>query len=135
LATTRGAGDGHVAGGNQEGQKFKVDVLQVRSDERRVMGGFQINVQVDKAKQAFIEAGSANAGVVPISGSRNAEREPLAPVLERQLEFLPGQPVDSRNSLPDATTSGGIRRDRRESNSRVVLAKIIPTSSIPLRLV
>lgn len=35
--------------GIKKGQRFKVDVLQMRTDEARTLGGFQLNIQVEKA--------------------------------------------------------------------------------------
>lgn len=35
--------------GIKKGQRFKVDILQMRADEARTLGGFQLNIQVEKA--------------------------------------------------------------------------------------
>ncbi|MFN0015049.1 MAG: hypothetical protein ACKVU2_10910 [Saprospiraceae bacterium] len=35
--------------GIKKGQRFKVDVLQMRAEEARTLGGFQLNIQVEKA--------------------------------------------------------------------------------------
>jgi len=35
--------------GITKGQRFRVDVLQLRADEARALGGFQVNIQVEKA--------------------------------------------------------------------------------------
>jgi len=35
--------------GITKGQRFRVDVLQLRADEARALGGFQLNIQVEKA--------------------------------------------------------------------------------------
>jgi hypothetical protein len=43
----------HLPKGIKKGQRFKVDVLQMRSDEARVLGGFQLNIQVEKALELF----------------------------------------------------------------------------------
>ena len=36
--------------GIKHGQKFRIDVLQLRSDEERVLGGFQLNIPVNEAR-------------------------------------------------------------------------------------
>jgi hypothetical protein len=50
--------DDHLAGlitvtlpeGIRAGERYVVDVIQVRTDERKVLGGFQLNIQVDKSR-------------------------------------------------------------------------------------
>lgn len=39
--------------GIKKGQRYKVDVLQMRTDEAQVLGGFQLNIQVEKARDLF----------------------------------------------------------------------------------
>lgn len=73
--------------GIKEGQKFLIDVVQMRSDSRRVLGGFQLNIQVGKAKQLFepekrlLEIFHQRLSLTP-STSR------WRPILERQVEFI-----------------------------------------------
>ncbi|MBI1765617.1 MAG: hypothetical protein HYR56_29800 [Acidobacteria bacterium] len=73
--------------GIKEGQKFIVDVNQVRTDQRRVLGGFQINIQVSKAARLH----EPERRLLSLFHQRLNLTPKLSrwrPVLERQVEFL-----------------------------------------------
>lgn len=73
--------------GTRAGQKFRVDVLQLRADRAQVLGGFQINIQVSKAGALFeperrlLEVFHKRLNLTPA-----ADR--WRPILERQVAFL-----------------------------------------------
>jgi hypothetical protein len=72
--------------GIREGQKFTVDVLQLGSHERRVLGGFQLNVQVGKAGK-LIEQERRD---LLLFHRRLAVTEPGSrwrPIVEREVQF------------------------------------------------
>jgi hypothetical protein len=72
--------------GIKKGQRFKVDVLQVRLDETRVLGGFQLNIQVEKAfelvelERRTLELFHRRLSVLPKTSR-------WLPVIQKQLEF------------------------------------------------
>jgi hypothetical protein len=88
--------------GIRAGQKFLVDVVHMRSDRRQVLGGFQINIQVGKAKDLaqpeirLLERFHQRLSLTPKSSR-------WRPILEKQVSFLRGRArgfVDQANN-PD----------------------------------
>jgi hypothetical protein len=73
--------------GIKHGQRFRIDVLQLRSDEEQVLGGFQVHIQVGAAKDLFepekrtLELFHQRLGLTP-AASR------WRPILERQVAFV-----------------------------------------------
>lgn len=73
--------------GIKHGQRFLVDVLQLRSDEEQVLGGFQIHIQVGDAKslhepeKRMLELFHQRLGLTPATSR-------WRPVLERQVAFM-----------------------------------------------
>ncbi len=72
--------------GIKKGQRYKVDVLQMRSDEARTLGGFELNIQVEKAfeivemERDWLELFHQRLSLTP-TDSR------WYPVLRKQVEF------------------------------------------------
>ena len=72
--------------GIKNGQRYRVDVLQMRSDEARVLGGFQLQIQVEKAhdlhqgERRWLELFHQRL-------SLTAHSDRFRPVLEKQVEF------------------------------------------------
>jgi hypothetical protein len=73
--------------GIKKGQRFKVDVLQVRLDETRVLGGFQLNIQVEKAFE-FVEQERRTLELFNQRLSLTPKTSRWLPVLQKQLEFI-----------------------------------------------
>ena len=72
--------------GIKKGQRFKVDVLQMRTDEARTLGGFQLNIQVEKAfeivhqERNWLELFHRRLSITP-------KNNRWFPVLQKQVEF------------------------------------------------
>lgn len=72
--------------GIKKGQRFKVDVVQMRLDETRVLGGFQLNIQVEKALE-LVEPERRTLELFNQRLSLTSEKSRWLPVLKKQLEF------------------------------------------------
>lgn len=72
--------------GIKKGQRYKVDVVQMRADEARTLGGFQLNIQVEKAleivhqERNWLELFHRRLSIT----SKNNR---WFPVLQKQVEF------------------------------------------------
>lgn len=72
--------------GIKKGQRFKVDVVQMRTDEARTLGGFQLNIQVEKAFEIvereinWLELFHRRLSLTPANNR-------WFPVLQKQVEF------------------------------------------------
>ena len=72
--------------GIKKGQRFKVDVLQMRADEARTLGCFQLNIQVEKAfeivhqERNWLELFHRRLSIM-------SENNRWFPVLQKQVEF------------------------------------------------
>lgn len=70
----------------KKGQRYKVDVLQMRADEARVLGGFQLNIQVEKSHDLhekeirMLELFHQRLSLTPVDNR-------WRPVLEKQVGF------------------------------------------------
>ena len=72
--------------GIKKGQRFKIDVLQMRADEARTLGGFQLNIQVEKA----IEIWEAEGRTLELFHKRlsiKPDADRWRPIVARQVEF------------------------------------------------
>lgn len=72
--------------GIKKGQRFKVDVLQMRADEARTLGGFQLNIQVEKA----LEIVDAERRTLELFHKRLSLKQPgdrWWPIVARQTAF------------------------------------------------
>src|SRR4030095_1274000 len=76
--------------GIKKGQRFKVDVVQIRLDETRVLGGFQLNIQVEKALE-LVEPERRSLELFNQRLSLTSEQSRWLPVLKKQLEFTRGK--------------------------------------------
>jgi hypothetical protein len=129
---------GHIQGvatvtlpaGIKKGQRWRVDVIQVRGGERRITGGFQMNIQVSQAALIFdaerrlLELMFERLSLLPAT-------HPWRPVLERRVDTLRlrAKALADSAGLPwsDPTTwtdSGGNSHPFRGPRLRVVLEKI-----------
>jgi hypothetical protein len=73
--------------GVRAGQRYVVDVLQVRTDQRQVLGAFQLNIQVAKAAELH----EPERRLLEVFHQRLSHTPPTSRwrlVLERQLEFI-----------------------------------------------
>ncbi|MBC7893293.1 MAG: hypothetical protein H7Y12_13840 [Sphingobacteriaceae bacterium] len=72
--------------GIKKGQRFKVDVLQMRAHEARTLGGFQLNIQVEKAHDLWqadlrwLELFHKRLSITPKS-------DRWEPIVAKQVEF------------------------------------------------
>jgi hypothetical protein len=73
--------------GIKKGQRFKVDVLQMRSDETRVLGGFQLNIQVEKAIELF-EQENRTLELFHRRLSLTPKDNRWLPIVQKQVEFI-----------------------------------------------
>lgn len=72
--------------GIKKGQRYRVDVLQVRADESRTLGGFQLNIQVEKA----IDIMKLDGRWLELFHKRlslTAKTNRWYPILQKQVEF------------------------------------------------
>ncbi|MCK0191740.1 MULTISPECIES: hypothetical protein [Arenibacter] len=72
--------------GIKKGQRFKVDILQMRADEARTLGGFQLNIQVEKA----LEILDADLRILELFHKRLSVKKAddrWYPIVARQVEF------------------------------------------------
>jgi hypothetical protein len=72
--------------GIKKGQRYHVDVVQMRSDEARVLGGFQLQIQVEKSHDLH-EAELRWLELFHQRLSLTARTDRYRPVLEKQVEF------------------------------------------------
>jgi len=72
--------------GIRKGQRFEVDVVQMRADEARTLGGFQLNIQVEKAIDIW-EAEQRTLELFHKRLSLKSKTDRWRPVVERQVEF------------------------------------------------
>ena len=78
--------------GIKKGQRFKVDVLQMRADEARTLGGFQLNIQVEKA----IEIWEAERRTLELFHKRlsiKPAEDRWRPIVARQVAFTRARAV------------------------------------------
>ncbi len=73
--------------GIKKGQRFKVDVVQMRADEARTLGGFQLNIQVEKAVEIW-EAERRTLELFHKRLSIKPTTDRWWPITARQVEFL-----------------------------------------------
>lgn len=73
--------------GIRKGQRFKVDVIQLRSDESRVLGGFQLNVQVEKAHD-LVESDRRRLALAHRRFALTAPTNRWHSILEKEVTFL-----------------------------------------------
>lgn len=72
--------------GIKKGQRYKVDVLQIRADEARVLGGFQLNVKVENSHDLhekeirMLELFHQRLSLTPVDNR-------WWPILEKQVDF------------------------------------------------
>jgi hypothetical protein len=72
--------------GIKKGQRFRVDVVQMRADEARSLGGFQLNIQVEKAADIW----QAELRTLELFHRRLSIKHPTdrwLPIVARQIEF------------------------------------------------
>jgi hypothetical protein len=72
--------------GIKKGQRYTVDVLQVRADETTVLGGFQLHIQVEKAFE-IVEAERRTLELFHRRLSLTRKDSRWLPVLQKQVEF------------------------------------------------
>ena len=72
--------------GIKKGQRFKVDVVQMRADEARTLGGFQLNIQVEKAVDIW-EAESRTLELFHKRLSLKSATDRWRPIVARQVAF------------------------------------------------
>ena len=110
--------------GTKAGQRFTVDVLQVRSDVRRVLGGFQLNIQVGKAAELW----EAEKRLLEIFHERLSLTDAASrwrPILEREVAFT----RERARGLLELANPKGVKWDdptdrQRGQRVRVVLERI-----------
>ena len=73
--------------GTKAGQKYAVDVVHVRSDTRRVLGGFQLNIQVGKAAK-ILPAERRLQAVFAERLKLTPRTSRWFPILEREARFV-----------------------------------------------
>ena len=76
--------------GIKKGQRFRVDVVQMRADEARTLGGFQLNIQVEKALELW-EADRRTLELFHKRLSIKPENDRWRPIVARQVEFMRGR--------------------------------------------
>ena len=72
--------------GIRKGQRFHVDVVQMRADEARTLGGFQLNIQVEKAGEIW----EAERRTLELFHRRLSIKQPAdrwLPIAADQVEF------------------------------------------------
>lgn len=72
--------------GIKKGQRFQVDVLQMRADEGRTLGGFQLNIQVEKAHDLW-EAENRTLELFHKRLSLTPNSDRWNPIIAKQVEF------------------------------------------------
>ena len=72
--------------GIKKGQRYRVDVMQMRADEARTLGGFQLNIQVEKADEIW-EAEGRTLELFHKRLSVKPKTDRWRPITERQLQF------------------------------------------------
>lgn len=72
--------------GIKKGQRFKVDVMQIRTDEAKTLGGFQLNIQVEKAyeiveqERTWLELFHQRLSLIPKDNR-------WFPIVKKQVDF------------------------------------------------
>lgn len=72
--------------GIKKGQRFRIDVVQMRADEARSLGGFQLNIQVEKAAEIW----EAEWRTLELFHQRLSIKQPTDrwwPIVARQVDF------------------------------------------------
>jgi len=110
--------------GTKAGQRFTVDVLQVRSDVRRVLGGFQLNIQVGKAAELW-EPEKRLLELFHERLSLTDEASRWRPILEREVAFT----RERARGLLELADPKGVKWDdptdrQRGQRVRVVLERL-----------
>ncbi len=72
--------------GIKKGQRFRVDVLHMRADEARTLGGFQLNIQVEKAHKLW-EAENRTLELFHKRLSLTPDVDRWKPIVAKQVEF------------------------------------------------
>lgn len=72
--------------GIEKGQRFRVDVLHVRADEARTLGGFQLNIQVETAEDIW-QAEQRTLELFQKRRSIKQRTDRWLPIVERQVEL------------------------------------------------
>jgi len=72
--------------GIKKGQRFAIDVRQMRADEARTLGGFQLNIQVEKAAEIW-EAEGRTLERFHKRLTLKPETDRWRPIVARQVEF------------------------------------------------
>jgi len=72
--------------GIKKGQRYKVDILQMRIDEGRTLGGFQLNIQVEKSFE-IVEQEIRWLELFHKRLSLTPEHDRWFPILQKQVEF------------------------------------------------
>ncbi len=72
--------------GIKKGQRFQMDVLQIRADEARTLGGFQLNIQVEKARDLW-EAENRTLELFHKRLSLTPNSDRWNPIVAKQVEF------------------------------------------------
>jgi len=109
--------------GIKKGQKFIVDVLQMRSDTRRVLGGFQLNIQVGKAadliapERRLVELFQRRLALLP-------KRDRWRPIIERELALARKRGRSFADQAGDASAWDDQAGTERGQAVRVVLERI-----------
>jgi hypothetical protein len=72
--------------GIKKGQRFRIDVVQMRADEARTLGGFQLNIWVGKANEIW-EAERRTLELFHKRMSIKPRTDRWWPIVERQVQF------------------------------------------------
>ncbi len=72
--------------GIKKGQRYHIDVRQVRADEARTLGGFQLNIQVEKAHDLW-EAENRTLELFHKRLSLTPSADRWRPIIAKQVEF------------------------------------------------
>lgn len=72
--------------GIKKGQRFKIDVVQMRADEARTLGGFQLNIKVEKAHELW-QAERRTLELFHKRLSITPETDRWQPIVARQVAF------------------------------------------------
>lgn len=103
------------------GERYLVDVIQARTDERKVLGGFQLNIQVDKAEN-LMDRETRTLELFHERLGLTAATDRWRPILARQVELARGRAhgfaEDAGVPWTDPTTN------QRGQKVRVVLERI-----------
>lgn len=115
--------------GIKKGQRFKVDVVQMRADEARTLGGFQLNIQVEKAFEIW-EAERRKLELFHKRLSLKSTTDRWWPIVARQVEFTRARAeglvdlANEENPDGDPIVWADPTRVQKGQKVRVVLEKI-----------